>query len=513
MPISSQARPPPVVAAKGDGDRDLFVALSKRLADHAILVGQESNPKYRSPTKKLAVQQFKETAQKMVLRAIQTVVNLRRRSARRRCLDTWMQFIDRKNILWQAGPGSKCLGAMVGKKILFAQRVFQAWKGIVAYSFLLWVKLAKAGAHVKRKVYTTCFLAWWRLAAGEKSLHCLRHVITSRSVYWSRVKVLHAWQNRVAIKVDVVRRSEHACHMAQLHCFAAWRTALAGIYSKRIRILKGSVILKVVDTRSASRAFSLWRGVREEYRQQVWIGGLIWVIVNKAVRLMVAAHFHEWKLLVHSSIRLRLQIHKQTTSMHKKLLSHCFVDWVHRSMSQGTHDVRQETHNLLVKMRVLQSLFRLTKIIRRLRMRAIYWKKLLYWNRWTDYVRENQRLRVQMPYSAGTVVPNHGEMRQYRYSKTMYPLSSGPLSACAAISKKWRLALLYSRRAAAVLEIRARSGRAATCYLGCLFAMESSVDSLLHLVENYQPARPSCVLGHTSRGRSRRKGAAPHSQP
>jgi len=132
-------------------------------------------------------------------------------------------------------------------------------------------------------------------------------------------------------------------------------------------------------------------------------------------------------LLVRNCIRLRLQVHKQAKNTQLKLLGHRFVDWVQRPLSRETHDVRQETHTLLVKMRVLQSLFRLTKTIKRLRLRAIYWKQLMCLNRWTEYVRENQRLRLQLPHNTGEVVPNHGEMRQYRLLDAFFYLQTRAL--------------------------------------------------------------------------------------
>jgi hypothetical protein len=66
-------------------------------------------------------------------------------------------------------------------------------------------------------------------------------------------------------------------------------------------------------------------------------------------------------------------------------------------------------------MRVLQSLSRLTKIITRLRLRSIYFKQLRCWNEWLDFVREEQRLRLQLPKYSGEVVLKDGEVRQYRF--------------------------------------------------------------------------------------------------
>lgn len=201
-----------------------------------------------------------------------------------------------------------------------------------------------------------------------------------------------------------------------------WKSALTSVFRKQCRILKGAVLLKVVDMRAYSWAFSAWRGVRESYRQQVRAGVFISAIVNKAVRLMVAAYYHEWKGLTRSNIRLRTQVLKQKKRIQHKILGHCVFTWMHRSHCEETNEVRQETHHLLIKMRVLQSLSRVTKIITRLRLRSIYFKLLKSWNDWLDFVREEQRLRLQLPNYSGEVVLKDGEMRQYRFSY-IYPFS------------------------------------------------------------------------------------------
>ena len=202
--------------------------------------------------------------------------------------------------------------------------------------------------------------------------------------------------------------------MALLHVFAAWRNALTDVYRNRVRLLKGSLLLKAVDMRSVSCAFSLWRGIRENYRQQLRVGVFISSIVNKATRLMVAAFLHEWKALARFNVRHRIQLHKQSMRMQHKLLGNCVVEWSHNALCKQKHEVREETHHVLVKMRVLHSLFRLLQIAKRMRVRSKFWKQMTGWKLWTDFIREQQRLRLQLPYHAGEVVPNGGEMRQYR---------------------------------------------------------------------------------------------------
>ena len=85
-----------------------------------MLAGQESNPKYRSPAKKIAVKNFKSAAQGLVVRAIQTVVNVRERHARRSALDRWMLAIDRMK---HGQQWSK----IMGRKLLLKERTFQEW--------------------------------------------------------------------------------------------------------------------------------------------------------------------------------------------------------------------------------------------------------------------------------------------------------------------------------------------------------------------------------------------------
>ena len=260
MPISSAAhvkrvhRPAP---ARDEGD---ILDVSRRLTDLAILAGQEANPKYRSPAKKAAVMHFRATAQSLVLRALQTCLNLRHRHARRRTLDRWLQAMDRKRILWQFGPGSKHLTVIMGRQWLLKERLFQAWKSHSRHAFAIWVKLHQNGARRKRKKLETHYFAWAFRTAQQARQEWTQSFLRNRSGYWGKTKALRAWHKWMAAKTGVLMRAENSCHMALLHVFAAWRNALTDLYRNRVRQLKGTLLLKAADMHSVSRAFALCGG-------------------------------------------------------------------------------------------------------------------------------------------------------------------------------------------------------------------------------------------------------------
>ena len=356
----------------------------------------------------IAVKNFKSAAQGLVVRAIQTVVNVRERHARRSALDRWMLAIDRMK---HGQQWSK----IMGRKLLLKERTFQEWSKHAQHEFSIWVRQYQSAARRKRSLLMSFLLAWRHYAAHGMRLETMRRMIRSRAAHWNNVKVIRAWHKCAVMKADMFARTEHSCHMLQHHAFMAWRAALTNIYRHRTRFLKGAVILKVVDMRSISWAFSAWRAVRDNFREKVRMGIFTSAIINKAVRVMVKACLIEWKRLTRTGAHLRFQIMKQGMHVRHNLLAQCMVNWMYSSLKKEKRDERKEAHGLVVKMRVLQAWFRLTKIIERLRTRSLFWKQMTTWNRWVEFLREEHRLRLQLPYNTGEVVPRDDEMRQYRF--------------------------------------------------------------------------------------------------
>ena len=376
----------------------------------AVLHGQEASPKFRSPAKRTAVRHFKSAAQGTVMRALEAAGTVSARHTKRNALDHWWWTARAR----QRDIGSRRLGAIMGREVLLKERVLQTWRGLSRFEFTLWVREHQSHSRRMRRMLLAGLHCWRMLTARMLQLETLRRVICSHADRRHLVKVVHGWRQWAAIKAGVVVRAENSCRDILLRVLMAWRAKLCLIYRKRIRILKGAIILRVVDMRSISWAFSEWRAVRENYRQQVRIGVFISAIVNKAVRVMLKGCLNDWRVLVRSGLRLQVRMWKLAKRIQLERLGQCMFVWTYCTIKREKTRGQKEAHVLLVKIRVLQSWFRLTKIVKRLRLRLIYFRQLAGWNSWVELVRENQRLRLQLPYRMAEVTPSGGEIRHYR---------------------------------------------------------------------------------------------------
>ena len=430
MPISSQARRP--IASQADNKTRSNVPtdvleVSRRMGDLAagdfgraiVKAGDQGTPE-----KKLVLQKFKQTAQNLALRAIQSALNLRQRHYRRRAMDCWIQAIDRKMALLRIYIHRLARTSALGKEVLLKDRVFKIWRALVVYSFSLWVRLHQVAAWKKGKRLMAFHAAW---KCHTMRILRLRRLLQYRGDHWIIAKsseVFRLWRNVVKITTGMLARTGHSYYRSQLRMFMTWRAAVADKLRGRYRTLRCAVVFKVVDMRCVSGAFSQWRRFRADFRDQVRVGVIISALVNKDLRLMMAAHFHFWKVLVRSMKNQETRIHKRMMRTRRSLLGNYMSTWMYRSLHDKTQETLQnsslETHHLLFKKRVLQSMFRLAKRSKQSRLRYFYWKHLNSWNRWLEFVQEQQRLRLQLPYHTGEVVPKEGEMRKYRFSIFLY---------------------------------------------------------------------------------------------